>query len=493
MSTSEESALAQPDDAPLERMFAQQLLAHPGKSGVGLVPDGGDAFALRAMSARAAKRSIDAQYYIWHGDTTGRFLACELLFAADRGVHVRVLLDDMDARSRDSVLMALNKHPGIEIRIFNPFAVRSGALRMIVDIFLRGSRLNHRMHNKSWIVDGRMAMVGGRNIGDEYFSASSDVNFVDLDVVLAGTAVDQAARAFDRYWNDEASAPIEQLYRTGKGKLTLDELRATLMTQSKAMAGSPYARRLRESPRLESLMAGKAQLQWCEDVRVVADDPRKVMGDSQSLEPGVLESLIDAIGQAQSELLLISPYFVPGAGGTAALRDLVRRGAEVAILTNSLAATDVAAVHSGYARYRTSLLEGGVKLHELKPTVVEEVRHPRLRLGSSRASLHTKAAVIDQQRIFVGSFNMDPRSADLNCEMGVWVASDVLAAQMRQIFAAGTTPQRSFTVTLNDREQPQWAEVSAGKVIHYDKDPQASWGRRAVTWLLQFLPIESQL
>lgn len=489
-------AIAPADDAPLDRIFGQQVLSHPGKSGVGLVPDGGDAFALRAMSARAAKRSIDAQYYIWHNDTTGRFLACELLAAADRGVRVRALLDDMDARSRDSVLVALNKHPGIQIRLFNPFAIRSGMLRTVVDVFARGSRLNHRMHNKSWIADGRMAIVGGRNIGDEYFSASDDVNFVDLDVLLAGAACDQTACEFDRYWNDEASVPIEHLRRTGKEKLGLDELRAVLAAEAKATEKSQYTRRLRESPRIESLMAGDAQLHWSDDVQVVADDPRKVAEDRKLLQPGVLESIIDAIDQTQRELLLISPYFVPGAGGTAGLRNLVRNGADVCVLTNSLAATDVAAVHSGYSRYRTSLLEGGVKLYELKPTVAEEVRHPRnprMRLGSSRASLHTKALVIDGQRIFVGSFNLDPRSADLNCEMGAWITHEVLAAQMRRMFAEGTALQRSFTVTLNDREQPRWTEMLGAKTIHYDMDPHASWGRRAVTWLLQLLPIESQL
>lgn len=228
-------------------------------------------------------------------------------------------------------------------------------------------------------------------------------------------------------------------------------------------------------------------------MQVVADDPRKVAEDRKLLQPGVLESIIDAIEKAQRELLLISPYFVPGAGGTAGLRSLVRNGADVCVLTNSLAATDVAAVHSGYSRYRTSLLEGGVKLYELKPTVAEEVRHPRMRLGSSRASLHTKALVVDRQRIFVGSFNLDPRSADLNCEMGAWITHEVLAAQMRRMFAEGTALQRSFTLTLSDRQQPRWTEMLGDKTIHYDKDPHASWARRAVTWLLQLLPIESQL
>jgi putative cardiolipin synthase len=480
-------------DAYLDRALQAQLAEHPEESGVRLLSDGVDAFVLRALSARLAERSLDLQYYIWHDDLTGRYLAYEALRAADRGVRVRILLDDMDARPRDSVLTALARHPKIEVRLFNPFAARSGMLRMIAEVFTRGSHLNHRMHNKSWIADGRIAFVGGRNVGDEYYSASKEVNFVDLDVLLAGEAVNQAALAFDRYWNNEVSIPVNRLRRTSRPKMTLGQLRDNLERAARAAASSEYAHALRESHRLESLLRNQGLLRWSRTVRVIADDPRKARPDKGPMDPGVLASFVAAVGETQRELLLISPYFVPGAHGTGALCELVRKGAEVGVLTNSLAATDVAAVHSGYSRYRKTLLEGGVKLYELKPTVMEEGSDRRMRLGSSRASLHTKAAVVDGLRSFVGSFNIDPRSAALNCEMGVWMDEAAVAEELRKMFAAAAVPERSFIVTLDARGATHWMELRDGATLHHDRDPDASWGRRAITWLLQFLPLESQL
>ena len=457
------------------------------------MPDGGDAFAARVITAREAQSTIDAQYYIWHHDRTGRFLAHELLAAADRGVQVRLLLDDMDARSRTALTVALNRHPRFEIRMFNPFPVRSSMLRTLVDVATRASRLNHRMHNKSWIVDGRLAMLGGRNVGDEYFAASDEVNFIDLDVLLTGPVVAQAAEVFERYWNSASSIPVERLRRPLKRRRSLERVREELRADASVTEKSEYAERLREAPDLQSLLQEDCAIVRPEKVRVVADDPRKAEEQQQLLDPGVLDSMIEAIAGTRHELLLISPYFVPGPTATAALCDLARH-AEVAVLTNSLAATDVAAVHSGYSRYRSVLLRGGVRLSELKPTALpEEGRHKRLRLGSSRASLHTKSAVVDGNRVFVGSFNLDPRSARLNCEMGAWIDSPALAEQMRSMFRAASGPERSFVVTMDAQGEPVWTETAADATVRYYRDPHASWARRAITWVLQFLPIESQL
>jgi cardiolipin synthase C len=284
---------------------------------------------------------------------------------------------------------------------------------------------------------------------------------------------------------------------------------------------------VRESPSLEALLRGEQQLTWSAQVEVVADDPHKVNrgvnrgekrganrgdrgehpgsgraegrdaiggggGDDERL-PGVFDSVIRAIDSARSEILLISPYFVPGARGTEGLGRLAQRGVHVSVLTNSLAATDVAAVHSGYSRYRTALLRLGVRLFELKASVAGDEERRRMRLGSSRASLHTKAAIVDRERIFVGSFNLDPRSAELNCEMGVWMRSLPLARELQAIYAPAMTPEVSYTVTLGGDGQPRWIETQAGRRFEYQHDPYASWARRAITWLLQRLPIESQL
>jgi cardiolipin synthase C len=470
---------------------AAKLAEHPGQSGVRLIPDGLDAFALRVHGTRLAQRSLDVQTYIWHDDATGRFIARELMRAADRGVRVRVLLDDMDARPRDVALEALDKHPHIEVRMFNPFRTRSGALRTLAELLQRGSRLNHRMHNKAWIVDDAIAIVGGRNIGDEYFASASDVNFIDLDVLLLGPAVTHTSAEFERYWTAQTSVPVERLRKYSRRKLRPQRYRDRLEASAEAAGKSGYAQRLGEQTAIDALTA--VEFVWSSDVRVVADDPRKALQESANASVSkVLDCMVSEIRATQRQLLLISPYFVPGIGATTELRSLARQGAEVSVLTNSLAATDVAAVHSAYAKYRKPLVEAGVRLFELKHSPHFEEGH-RLRLGSSRGSLHTKGAVIDGERVFVGSFNIDPRSADLNCEMGVWIRSPQLAYELEHSFRFGTHPDRSLTVSLDAAGKLLWTERRDDQPVCHSREPYASGFRRALARVLGWLPIESQL
>lgn len=470
-------------------VIAKLVRAHAGRSGVRLVSDGLDAFVLRVQSARAAQRTLDVQTYIWRDDSTGRFIANELLLAADRGVQVRVLLDDMDARPRDLALEALDAHPSIEVRMFNPFRTRSGALRTLAELLQRGRRLNHRMHNKSWISDAALAICGGRNLGDEYFSSAQAINFIDLDLLMLGPAVEACVVEFEAYWRCELSVPIAKLRKYSHRKLTLDRLRMRLSGVRDDTKSAAFASELADSRPSTWL---RPDFVWSRNVRVVADDPSKALGAGAPASH-VLNSIADEVRAASREVLLISPYFVPGIGGTAALRSLAQQGAEVSVLTNSLAATDVAIVHSGYAKYRVPLLEAGVRLFELKATLVFQDARARLRLGSSRASLHTKAAVIDGDRVFVGSFNIDPRSADLNCEMGVWVRSQKLAAELANSFRRGCDPQRSYRLSLSSKDALHWTESENGASVQHDREPGASWLRRALVSVLELLPIESQL
>jgi len=466
------------------------LAPHAGRSGVRLLPDGREAFTSRLHSLRLAQKTLDVQTYIWRDDATGRFIAHELILAADRGVHIRVLLDDMDARPRDLALEALDAHERIEVRIFNPFRTRSGALRTLAELSRRGRRLNHRMHNKTWIADRALAISGGRNLGNEYFAAAEDVNFIDLDVLMIGPAVEQQQREFERYWDCELSVPISQLRKYMRKKLPPDLLRSRLEHAAERAASSEYARELNARDGLSALF--DASFVWSSNVRVVADEPRKALGQDGNASR-VLDSMGAEIRAASREVLLISPYFVPGVGGTAALRSLARQGANVEVLTNSLAATDVAIVHSGYAKYRRPLLEGGVRLFEMKAAIAVDDQHRRLRLGSSRASLHTKAAVIDAERVFVGSFNIDPRSAELNCEMGVWVTSRRLADELIRSFRLGTSGAHSYTLRLNTDGDVEWLEETQGGQIVHRRDPDASWSRRALVRALELLPVESLL
>lgn len=483
-------ALDQADAATLHGRVRAQLAAHPRQSAVRLLPDGLDAFAVRVHGARSAQRNLDIQTYIWHDDATGRYIARELMRAADRGVRVRVLLDDMDARPRDVALEALDKHSRVQVRIFNPFHTRSGALRTLAEVFRRGERLNHRMHNKAWIVDDTFAVVGGRNIGDEYFASASDVNFIDLDALLLGPAVTATACEFERYWQSEASIPIRRLRKYSRIKLRPRRYRRQLDASARAAEQSRYVQHLNGTTAAEALL--DSGFEWSSDVRVVADDPRKALQAHAPEYARVLDCMASEILATQRELLLISPYFVPGIGGTAVLRSLALQRAEVAVLTNSLAATDVAAVHGAYARYRHPLLDAGVRLFEMKHSPRLEEGH-RLRLGSARASLHSKAAVIDGERVFVGSFNIDPRSARLNCEMGVWIRSPPLARELVRSFRVGTELERAFQVSLDAAGKLLWTERDAGQLETHSREPHASRGRRFVAWLLTLLPIESQL
>ncbi|MET0498482.1 MAG: phospholipase D family protein [Steroidobacteraceae bacterium] len=466
------------------------LQAHPGESGARLLPDGLEAFAVRTHSARLARHSLDVQTYIWHDDATGRYIVRELVRAADRGVHVRVLLDDMDARPRDVTLATLDRHRRIEVRMFNPFRTRSGFLRTLAELSQRGSRLNHRMHNKAWIADAQLAIVGGRNIGDEYFAANTELNFIDLDVLLLGPAVAQAQREFERYWNSSLSKPISRLGRYKRALLNTRRLRASLEASAKNAASAGFGAAIDAQNGSQSLL-GPGFI-WSANVRVVADDPQKALAGEHREASKVLETMVAEIQATTRRLLMVSPYFVPGIGGTVALRRLAREGAEVAILTNSLSATDVAAVHSGYARYRIPLLEGGVRLFEMKLAPVFEDTHTRFRLGSSRGSLHTKAMVLDGERVFIGSYNIDPRSANLNCEMGVWIRSPSLARDLEEGFRSGVDPQRAYALSVK-ASRLTWIEQLHGLEIRHFREPNAGWWRRLITRVLEQLPIEAQL
>lgn len=475
----------------LDRVMAPQLAQRPNQSGTALIDENLEAFALRALSAREAGRSIDVQYYIWHNDVTGRLLVRELLRAADRGVRVRVLLDDINARGQDAAILALDSHPLIEVRIFNPGRNRDGIWRRGVEMALRAVSLNRRMHNKAWIVDGRVALVGGRNIGDEYFDAAEQVNFQDADLLLVGPAVQQTSDIFDRFWNSRAVIPIRALH-VGKdaGAPDLQAVRASLDAMAGDYAASPYLRQLTDTQQLQAHLDGRLRLHWSEQVQVLSDPPEKAapLASLQRSEHWLMHSLLPLLTQARQEALLTSPYFVPGAALSATLGEKVAAGVRVSVLTNSLAATDVALVHAGYARYRQVLLDGGVQLFELKT-----LHRKRMSLtGSSRASLHTKAVVVDGERGFVGSFNLDPRSAQLNTEMGVLFNDPALAADMRALFLHSTASDTSYRLFLADGAL-RWSDATEEPAKVWTHDPEAGFWRRALVSVMRWLPIESQL
>lgn len=474
----------QAGQTPIDRELAPLLEREPGRTGVLLLSDGLDAFAARAMASRRAGRSLDLQYYIWNDDLTGRLLARELHAAAERGVRVRLLLDDLNAHGLDPKWLALDAHPDIEIRLYNPFRNREGIWRL-VEMVQRVFSINHRMHNKAWIADGRLAIVGGRNIGEEYFAADPQVNFRDLDLLLFGPAVAQASTIFDGFWNSDAVVPIDTLHH-----MTASELQravAGFEREAGLERATPYLERVVSSRGMVDYHARALEPFWTDRLLVASDPPHKQRTDR---DQWLLAHLLPMLEGANESALLISPYFVPGEGGTAGMVELARRGVEVGVATNSLAANDVPAVHSGYMRYREPLLRGGVQLHELRA----ETTHENAGLfGSSGASLHTKAFVVDDRLGFVGSFNLDPRSANLNTEMGVLFDDPDIARAVRAEYERLVAPEQSYRVHLADDGSLRWHDGTATPPRELETEPQASPLLRAATRALGWLPLESQL
>ena len=471
------------DATPLAQAIVPLVRAHPGLSGIHWLRDGLDAFAARFHLAQTARRSLDVQYYLWHDDLTGRLLFEALHAAAERGVKVRLLLDDNNAARLDATLAALDSHPNLEVRLFNAFKFRRARwLGYLFDF----TRLNRRMHNKSFSADGQATIVGGRNVGDEYFGAAAEWLFVDLDVLAVGPVVQAVVDDFERYWNSSPARPAAGLLRASPpGQLAA--LSATAAQLMQAPAAQAYATALRESTFIAALQAGRLPLDWA-PARLVSDDPAKVRGRA-ARKTMVAEKLLQVIGEPRRSLALVSAYFVPTRSGVAAFAAMAARGLQVRILTNALEATDVTAVHAGYAPRRKALLRAGVTLFELQRLSARRRRRGRGRFGRSASSLHAKTFAVDGERAFVGSFNFDPRSARLNTEMGLVVDSAKLARRIEAAFVDGLA-DHAYEVRLRDSGRLYWREGRHDGAVEYEHEPGAGVLRRAFVWCLSRLPIE---
>jgi putative cardiolipin synthase len=483
----DDTALAAGRSTRLDQGFDALEVAHPGQSGFRLLFEGTEAFAVRVRSAALADRSLDVQSYIWHGDESGVYIVKRLLDAADRGVKVRLLLDDMDARAKNAGFAALDAHANIAVRMFNPFGSRSGTLAFLGEGLTSFRRINHRMHNKTWIADNRLAIAGGRNIGDEYFGASEEVNFVDLDFAMVGPIVRDASASFDRYWNSPAAYPMDVLDPKGVDAAALEKLRAWLAEQTKDAGNSRYAQALQMDEAVQRLVRGEWSVEWTGESRFVSDDPLKATLKEHDLARSqVLSALGPIVGSAQHDLDIVSPYFVPGEQLTERLVGMAGAGTHVRVLTNSLIANDVAAVHGGYSRHRDDLLAGGVQIWELKPLSGGQTSSSLF--GSSGASLHTKAILVDGETAFVGSYNLDPRSTWLNCEQGVIVENAAIGRQLATFIERQQSGEHAWRVTVEDGTL-SWTDGDET----FDREPNATAGRRFQAWFARVLHLDSQL
>ena len=494
------TALPPVADTPSTRYVASETSAHAEASGFRALLGNTNALMSRIVLIDHAEHSLDLQYYIFANDATGRLVAQRIVAAADRGVRVRILLDDLDieGQGQDNVLDALDAHPNIEVRLFNPFRIRNRSIFSKLGQFvLDGRRLNRRMHNKAFIVDGMQAVIGGRNIGDAYFDAGDQIHFRDLDVLVIGPVVPKISAMFDAYWNSEMSYPVTAYTSVHATPEDLAHVRVALAHDARAFAESDYAQAMSDTLPNGPSADKKGRWFWG-PAMLIADDPAKADPDRDGEARLIGPQLRELLDGAQNEALLISPYFIPGDTGVKYLGDMARRGVTVKVLTNALAATDEPEVHAGYAHYRIPLLEAGIDLFELRPA---PGKPPKDAYGtSSGESLHAKSMIVDRRRVFVGSANLDPRSRKLNTEMGIIVDCPELALALSKYFDSATAPENAFHVVL---ERPdgkpdappvlRWIAVDDGKPVKFDHDPETSTMTRARVQMMRVLPIEDQL
>lgn len=460
---------------------------HAKDTGVYLLGSGHDAFVARAVLANQADKTLDVQYYLYHRDLSGKILMAQLLAAADRGVRVRLLVDDMDLADRDYGAAMIDAHENIEIRIWNPFVRGSNRIAQFVTRF--GS-VTRRMHNKSFIADNQVAIVGGRNIGNEYFGADPDVTFGDLDAALIGEAVPEVSASFDKYWNHSLAYPITTLYSNVLNEEQRIEKRNEFDDYIESQKTSDYSRMLANSELTQKILQHEVEYSWAR-ADIFADSPDKTEADRDREDLHLITKLGPYLIRAKKELVIVSPYFVPGKVGTKILTDLVAKGVEVKILTNSLASNDVEVVHAGYSRYRKDLLKGGVQLYEMSSTLKDIEGPTEARLGLSKSSLHAKYFAIDRDKSFVGSLNLDPRSVVENTEIGVMIYDETISRGIAEHFDSHIMDV-SYRLQLQDGDIV-WQQQTHTGIVTLETEPNTSFWQRFKVGFMSYLPGESQL
>jgi len=500
-------------DTPLGRI-AKASTADPEQSGFRLMPTGQFALQARLELARRAQRTLDVQYYQIHDDRTGRYLLRTLRDASERGVRVRLIIDDLYTSGMDPLLLGFDAYPNVEVRLFNPFpAGRQNFLTRFVVNAKEFDRVHRRMHNKLFIADGVMAVAGGRNIADEYFMASAGANFVDLDTFIIGAVLPRLGELFDLYWNSDRVLPMRAIV---KSELSDEQLRADFerMTTAEAVPIQRVTRLSEEAgggevvevigstggtpepeppppndvlgygPIVTELNAGKVGLIWA-DAQAYADAPDKVIGrvSTYGVAPiddvdSVRYNVIEMMRRARKEVVITSPYLIPGESGLETFRNSVQRhGVKYTLVTNSLAATDEPVVHTGYRRYRPEMLKLGMNLYELSPQKVS--RSLRLgRFSTSIGRLHAKSAVVDKERVFIGSMNFDPRSDQHNTEMGLFIQSPQIAQQVLKLVEV-IRQQGAYKVTLAENGKDLvWSTTGPGGQEVVVEEPETdAWSR----------------
>jgi len=478
------SVITDTQETTAGRHVAKWRQGHPGMSGFYPLVNGMDALGARLGLIDLAERTIDAQYFLMKGDDAGVLFADKLLEAADRGVRVRLLLDDVFTSIDDNTLVLLNEHPNIELRLFNPVSRRGIPLLNFLGDF---ERANRRMHNKSFTVDNQVTIVGGRNIAEEYFDLKSGQSFRDLDVFAIGPVAGEIGITFDRFWNHALSVPMEAFW-TGKDAPDLPAARAEASQELQDAMQSIYAKAV-GSDFVRDLIGERIVL-YPATGEVITDDPEKLLNKVSADHQLLVTRMAEVVADADSDVIVVSPYFIPGTDGVEFWRSLTERGVRVVILTNSLASNNHVPVHAAYARYRHPIIRAGVELREMR---VDASEVPRRKDDDAFESvtLHTKGMIIDRRYTFIGSLNLDPRSIDINTELGVLVDSVEMADSLQQPFER-RLPEMSYRVVENENGQLRWHGLIDGHEVVEKNEPQAGSWRRFKAFLSRMLP-ESQL
>ncbi|WP_198327928.1 phospholipase D family protein [Psychrobacter faecalis] len=479
------------DSTDLVAAISEQNEIHPDLSGYHPIVTGANAFASRSILTSMATRNIDAQYYIWHDDQAGQLMLKDLWDAAERGVIVRLLLDDFNNSAKfDQHLLRFASHPNIAVRIINPLMYRKfQTLNFVTGL----PRINRRMHNKSMTFDKQITIIGGRNIGDEYLSNDKNSQFADLDVLLIGKVVADIDNSFASYWSAPISFDIQTLATLDKGETTdflegLDKLRADEKNNSKSSL-DVYKTAIEDSSIDSDLINKRVPFRWT-DMQFLSDDVGKLT-KTVPADTNLVHQLRTLLGSPTKRLTIISSYFVPTKDGVNTLVELAEAGIDIKILTNSFDATDVTAVHSGYSQWRPSLLRAGVKIYELKSTASEEKRENKLWKARSQSStsLHAKTFAVDDYQVFIGSYNVDPRSANINTEMGVIINDEELAKQLHSALSDELLGQ-AYEIKLLENGSLQWHTVEAGEKVVYDSEPRVDISDHVWLAIMSWLPID---
>jgi putative cardiolipin synthase len=500
-------ALAHPESTRLGAQFATAAREHEGNSGFRIITVGVDGFLTRVQLIDAAEQTLDLQYYIFRGDETGRMLSNALLRAADRGVRVRVLVDDGDTIAGDEQIMALDSHPSIEVRIFNPFRYRGHDETVRnTEFVLNQSRLDYRMHNKLLVADNAVALIGGRNIGNQYFQMDPESQLADDDVFAAGPIAAQLSATFDEYWNSAFAIPAEAFAgETPVGVAAVSNRERAHTNPRKQLEtlqtdGIDYIKLVATGEPYEGMISGRLPLVWTH-AQLICDSPDKKNVESGALAGRLMTKGVAAAANAvQSELLMVTPYFIPADDELQILKDLRQRNVRVRILTNSLESSVELSAQSGYVHYRVSLLEDGVELYEVR-SLLGNARGSGQTVVVSRYgnyALHAKLFVFDRRKVFIGSMNYDQRSKRLNTEIGLIIDSPELAQQTAARFDAMAQPANSYELALHaavpgGRPQLVWQTQEDGRAVEYTQEPARSGWQRFKRKLLSLLPLRREL